>query len=153
MHKFNNIHVFCLDDSLFGHIRKQQITDLILIINENSMEITQKEYTKNVYAIIFAFFENLKNLTIAVSYTEDYIGIIKSYPSFSLYKLPPITFSSSTLTKLWITVNDFNDVRALLDGRLKELKIFIVQVDHIDNWISTTHHRVSSCRVLLTFFN
>ena len=67
MLRFNDIYVFCLDDSLFGHICKQQITDLILVINENNIEITTEEYTENVYGTILAFFKNLKYLTIIVS--------------------------------------------------------------------------------------
>jgi len=132
----NNIYIFCLDDSLFGHIRKEQITDLVLISNENNIEIPIREYTKDVYAIILACFENLKHLTIGLSSTN-------SYPCLSLYKLSPMTFLSSTLTKLCINVNDFSDVYALLDGRLKQLTVFIVQVDSISGWISTSHSRVS----------
>ncbi|CAF1098152.1 unnamed protein product [Rotaria sordida] len=122
-------HYF-MDDSLFQHIDKQQLTDLILIINENNTEITQKEYTKNVYANILAFFKNLKHLSIASSSVED-------YPLSSLCYLPSMTFSSSTLTKLSINVNDFDDCLSLLDGRLKQLTEFIVQVDYISNWTST----------------
>ncbi|CAF4418656.1 unnamed protein product, partial [Rotaria magnacalcarata] len=86
---------YFIDDSFFGHICKQQITDLILIINENNTEITQQEYIANVYAIILRFFKNLKHLSFASSSAND-------YPSLSLYCLPRITFSSSTLTKLCI---------------------------------------------------
>jgi hypothetical protein len=131
-----NIYVFYLDDSLFGHICKEQITDLILISNENNIEIPIREYTKDVYAIILAFFENLKHLTIVLS-------SINSYSCLSLNQLSPMTFSSSTLTKLCINVNEFSDVCALLDGRLKQLTIFIVQVGCINNWISTSRSRVS----------
>ncbi|CAF3701396.1 unnamed protein product [Rotaria sp. Silwood1] len=126
---------YLIGDSLFGHICKKQITNFTLIINENNIEITQKEYTKNVYANIFAFFENLKHLTIVLS-------SIKNYPSLSFCFLPSTTFSSSTLTELCINVEDFNDVHALLDGRLKQLTRFIVQVHLIEDHISTSHKRV-----------
>ena len=130
------MYVFYLDGSLVGHIFKRQITHLILISKENNTEITRKEYTRNVYAMILAFFENLKNLTIVLS-------SVNNYPSLSLYDLPPTTFSSLTLTKLCISVHGFNDVRALLDGRLKQLTIFIVQVESIGSQISTHDNGVS----------
>lgn len=54
MFKLNNIGVFCLDDSRFERLCKEQITSLTLT-NENDSEITKQEYTKNVYAPILAF--------------------------------------------------------------------------------------------------
>ncbi len=144
LHFLNKIDGFCLDDSLFGHICKQQITDLILIINENNMEMTEKRYTKNVYATILAFFENLKHLTIVLSFADN-------YPRLSFYNLSPMTFSSSILTELCINVNNFNDVHALLDGRLKQLTTLIVQVEFIHGSILNSSNRVSSCSVLFSF--
>ncbi|CAF0820594.1 unnamed protein product [Rotaria sordida] len=126
---------YFMDDSLFGHNFKQQITDLVLVSNENNIEITPKEYTKNVYAIIFVFFENLKHLSIVSSSINDYSPL-------SLYFLPSMTCSSSTLTKLCINVCDFTDVHALLDGRLKQLTTLIVQVDIISDLILTSYNRV-----------
>ncbi|CAF3591661.1 unnamed protein product [Rotaria sp. Silwood1] len=123
---------YFMDDSLFGHICKQQITNLILVINENNIEKIKKEaYTKNVYAVILAFFKNLKHLTIVESSSID------NYPRLSLCDLSPTTFFSSSLTKLCINVNSFDDVHALLDGRLKQLITLIVQVDSIHDRIST----------------
>ncbi|CAF1240033.1 unnamed protein product [Rotaria sordida] len=54
---------------------------------------------------------------------------INDYPPLSLYISQPLTFSSSTLTKLCIIVNDFDDCLALLDGPFKQLTVFIVQDD------------------------
>ncbi len=142
IHRLHYVYVFCLDDSLFGHNFKQQITDLVLVSKENDIEITTKEYTKNVYAIIFAFFENLKQLSIVSSSINDDL-------SLSLYLLPSMTCSSSALTKLCINVYDFNDVHALLDGRLKQLTTLIVQVGIISDLVVTSRNRVSLCEVLL----
>jgi len=141
--RFKNIYIFCLDDFLFGHICKEKITDLILINNDKNIGIKIDEYTKNVYAVIFAFFKNLKHLTMDVSSIDKYMRSMNTYPYLSLSYLPPMAFSSSTLNKLCISVYDFNDVRALLDGRLKQLTTFIVQVGVISDWISTSHNRVS----------
>ena len=72
MLRFNNIYVFCLDDSLFRHIFKQQITDLILIINENNIEITSMKTIPRMFMqLSLDFFENLKHLTIiAIIYQQ-----------------------------------------------------------------------------------
>ncbi|CAF2616346.1 unnamed protein product [Rotaria sp. Silwood2] len=123
---------FYLGDSHFRHICTQQITDLSLIINENNVEITDEDYTNSVYEIIFAFFENLRHLTIVLPSSNN-------YPLLSLYKSPSKTCFSLTLTKLCINAHNFNDVLALLDGRLKQLTTFVVQVDHINNRISTVY--------------
>ncbi|CAF3934677.1 unnamed protein product, partial [Rotaria sp. Silwood1] len=121
-----------MDDSLFGHIG-QQITNLILISNENDSSIISEEYTEHVYAIVFTVFENLKHLSIVPSSIND-------YPPLSLYDLPPMTFSSATLTKLCVNVYTFDDCLALLDGRLKQLTTFIVQIDFIDDWIAVPYN-------------
>jgi hypothetical protein len=133
---------FYLDDSRFRHIYTQQITDLILIIDENNIEMADEDFTNSVYGIIFAFFENLRHLTIVLPFSNN-------YPLLSLYKSPSKTCSSSTLTKLCINVLNFNYVLALLDGRLKQLTTFIVQVDVINNRISTLYKMVSSYFVII----
>jgi hypothetical protein len=137
MFSFKEMNVFLLDDSLFGHIYKEQITDLILIINENRKELTLAEYTKNVYAIILSLFKNLKHLSVILPSTNN-------YPSLLLYNLSPMTFSSSTITKLCISVCHFNDCLDLLDGRLKQLTTFIVEVNYITDEIIAFHDMVSS---------
>ena len=104
------------------------------------------EYTKNVFGTILRFFKNLKHLSIVSSSIND-------YPSLSLYYLPRMTLASSTLTKLVINVNSFTDIRALLDGRLKQLTTFIVEVFSIDNRLSRSYNKVSLCFVLLLFTN
>jgi len=70
---------------------------------------------------------------------------INDYSPLLLYFLPAMNFSSSILTKLCINVNDFNDVCALLDGRLKQLTTLIVQVGIITDLILTSPNRVSLC--------
>jgi hypothetical protein len=140
---FNNTYVFCLDDSFFGHNYKQQITDLILIGNENNIEKEPAKYTKNVYSIILPFFENLKHLSIASPSNENYPQSIYNYSNFYLYELPSTTFFSSTLTKLCVSVIQFNDCLTLLDGRLKQLTVFIVQVIYINSASITNPDRVS----------
>ncbi|CAF3685613.1 unnamed protein product [Rotaria sp. Silwood1] len=83
-----------------------------------------KYYTMNVYAIILIFFKNLKHLTIVSS-------SITYHPPLSLNDLSSTTFFSSTLTKLYIHVLNCDDCLAGIDGRLKQLATFIVQIDYI----------------------
>jgi len=144
MARLNSIYVFRLDDSLLEHICKQEIMDLTLIINENNSEITSKDYTMNVYLIILAFFENLEHLTILSSSIND-------YPPLSLYNLPPTIFSSSKLTKLCINVNGFGDCLNLLDGRLKQLTTFIVQMKYIIHMSLMSYDMVSLYLMILCF--
>ncbi len=54
-----------------------------------------------------------------------------------------MTFSSSTLAKLCINVNYFDDVRGLLDGRLKQLTTLIVEIKFISDRVSTPYNNVS----------
>ena len=135
MVRFNNVYVLCLDDSWFGRIFKQQITNLTLVINEDKIEINDEEYTKNIYAPVLVFFENLKCLSIVPSSADK-------CPLISLRLIPEKVFSSSTLTKLCINVSNFADCLLLLDGRLKQLTTFVVQVDWITNRMLTFEEKV-----------
>ncbi|CAF1499066.1 unnamed protein product [Rotaria sordida] len=128
------------DESIFQHIFKYQITELILENNNNnnncnSIEerILSKEYIENVYVSILTLFKNLKYLSIVGS-------SMINHPSLSICHLPSTTFISSILTKLCINVTSLDDCLYLLDGRLKQLTIFIVQIDYIDNNSSTIHN-------------
>ncbi|CAF1172263.1 unnamed protein product [Rotaria sordida] len=126
------------DESIFQYIFKYQIKELILENNDyyNCIEgtIVLKEYTKNVYLLIMNLFKNLKSLTIVPS------SSIINYPPLFIHDLPSTTFCSSILTNLCINVNSLDDCLYLLDGRLKQLTTFIVQVDCINNDSSIIHN-------------
>ncbi|CAF1476532.1 unnamed protein product [Rotaria sordida] len=128
------------DESIFQHIFKYQITELILENNNNNNNcnrieerILSKEYTENVYVAILTLFKNLKYLSIVGS-------SMINHPSLSICHLPSTTFISLILTKLCINVTSLDDCLYLLDGRLKQLTTFIVQIDYIDNNSSTIHN-------------
>ncbi|CAF3482744.1 unnamed protein product [Rotaria sp. Silwood1] len=125
------------DKSIFQHIFKYQITELILENNDNNdyadENISPKEYNKNVYVSILTLFENLQSLSIVGSFTS-------SYPPLSIVDLPSTTFCSSTLIKLCINVRSLDDCLYLLDGRLKQLTTFIVQIRYIHNDLSIIHN-------------
>ncbi len=114
------------------------------MIDEGIEEISMPDYTINVYAYILIFFEHLKYLSIIES-------TMNGYPSLSLSDLPSTTFYSSTLTKLSIEVNNFEDCLCLLDGRLKQLNTFIVRINDIDDHSSIMHNLVSSYFILDNF--
>ncbi|CAF1387174.1 unnamed protein product [Rotaria sordida] len=115
------------DGSVFRHIFQYQITDLILHNDDEYISKMRLDtYTENVYVPIWALFENIKHLTIVSSSLNE-------YPSLSICNLSPTTYSSSTLTILCVNVFEFNDCLCLLDGRLKQLRTFIVQINYIFN--------------------
>lgn len=125
-----------LADSRFAHIFKQQITDLILVFNENEAFVAVlKDYTVDIYAPILTLFENLQHLSIHGS-------SIAAYPGLSLCDLPAHTFSSSVLTKLCVNVSTFDDCLYLLDGRLTQSTIFIVRIYDIDTSSTIIHNAV-----------
>jgi hypothetical protein len=68
---------------------------------------------------------------------------ILGYPGLSIRYLPSSTFSSLTLTYLSINVITFTDCLCLLDGRLKQLRTFIVQIYSLDTDLSIFHNLVS----------
>jgi len=128
---------FYLDNSAFRHIFKYQIEDLILHNNDDySTETSLKIYTANVYAHIIVLFQNLKHLTIVAS-------SINEYPPLLFDALPSTTYFSSTLTVLCINVVGFDDCVSLLDGRLKQLTTFIVQIHDIYGSPSISENAVS----------
>jgi hypothetical protein len=92
-----------------------------------------KIYITNVYARIMVLFQNLKHLTIVPS-------PINNYPPLSLCVIEPSIYFSSTLSVLRIKLLDFYDCLALLDGRLKQLNTFIVQVIYINRPFNCSIH-------------
>ncbi|CAF3331759.1 unnamed protein product [Rotaria sp. Silwood1] len=63
-----------------------------------------------------------------------------SYPPLSILNLPSTIFCSLNLTKLCIYVDSLDDCLYLLDGHLKQLTTFIVQMNYIGNNLSIIHN-------------
>jgi hypothetical protein len=125
-----------LDQSSLRSIFQDQITNLILINDDDHIKDHGSIYTSKIYAHILNFFKNLKVLNIIET-------SVMSYPALSLCYLPSNTFSSSILTELHINVETFNDCLYLLDGRLKQLTRLSVTVDHVPKSISIINSMVS----------
>lgn len=124
-----------LDESLFKSNFRRQITNLILVNDDNNDQIDSlKDYTRNVYGYMLRCLENLKKFTVVQS--SDW------YPRLSFDDWLPNLFSSSTLTDLCIDVNNFDDCLYLLDGRLQQLTNLSVNVDYMEKSI-IIHKRVS----------
>ncbi|CAF3560007.1 unnamed protein product [Rotaria socialis] len=83
-------------------------------------------YFADVYVQILNVFENLKHLTIFPNSMEE-------YPSLSINDLPSNCYFSSSLTALCINMTHIDDCLAILDGRLKQLTTFIVQINCISD--------------------
>ncbi|CAF2819780.1 unnamed protein product [Rotaria sp. Silwood2] len=109
----------------FRCIFQRQITDLILVFENDFNEILEKNYTTDVYEYILKYFENLKHLFIMGSFP-------RFFPPLVLRNLPSTTFFSSTLNKLYINLMTYDDCLALLDGRLKQLTTLIVTIDKME---------------------
>ncbi|CAF4112063.1 unnamed protein product, partial [Rotaria magnacalcarata] len=122
------------DESSLRSVFQQQITSLTLVTNDKSARVgSSKQYTRNVYAYILNFFKNLTHLNIIGPY-------VMLCPGLSLCDLPSTTFYSSILTHLCIIVETFDDRLYLLDGRLKQLTTFNVNVYSIDTSSTSVHY-------------
>ncbi|CAF4472397.1 unnamed protein product, partial [Rotaria sp. Silwood2] len=124
---FNNkiaSHYFTIKSPVH-HIFQKQITNLILVCKTDNNILSIEQYTENVHKYIFNFCENLKHL----SFTGSCVRL-------SFRNLPLTICSSSTLYKLSISVNRFEDCLALLDGRLNQLNSFFVEIFN-DNYQSS----------------
>jgi hypothetical protein len=106
------------------------------------MERLSKNYTRNVYGHILNFFKNLKHLSLIETFNP-------SYRRLSIRHFPSNIFFSSTLTYLCINMNTLDDCLYLLDGRLKHLSTFIVEITFVDEYSSIVHNMVSFQQIRL----
>ncbi|CAF1183127.1 unnamed protein product [Adineta steineri] len=95
---------------------------------------------------------NIKSL-ILESQSMERILLAANYPNLTELKLYNVndhivsrhftafkTWSSLNLTKLCVDVCRFDDCFALLDGRLKQLNTFIVNIDRMDDELSSVYN-------------
>ncbi|CAF4511882.1 unnamed protein product [Rotaria socialis] len=115
--------------SPFHRIFPQQIIDLILVYKESRQMFSMEQYTKELHKNIFNFFKNLQHLSINGSCLF-----------LSFRNLPLTTCSSLNLKKLCVGVKSFEDCLALLDGRLKELTTFILEISNMNDKVSTVYN-------------
>ncbi|CAF2038806.1 unnamed protein product [Rotaria magnacalcarata] len=126
-----------------GHFLRQ-ITDLTLVF-QNTIYDASTHYSLDTYRFIMQIFGNLKHLSIIGSYRWMFLDL--SYDN----SLPPVTFSSSTLTKLRIRVTSYTVCLAVLDGRFKQLRTLIVDIIDMDLHQSYVYNMVSLYFIKLIF--
>ncbi|CAF3642706.1 unnamed protein product [Rotaria socialis] len=139
----HNVHFLDLPNAILLLILKKLdnmdvLYSLLGINNQRLDNIVQKTtFTTILNFESISANDDFCSIILSVSKSLHHLSILSSsingYPPLSLHNLPSTIFFSSTLTKLCINVNDFNDCLALLDGRLKQLTTFIVQIKYIEN--------------------
>ncbi|CAM4843667.1 unnamed protein product [Rotaria magnacalcarata] len=108
----------------FIHVFKDQITHLSVKISDEIRNELRLKLLTDIYNCIFALIANLKYLDLSVN---DNYFLRRSL----LSGLSSTTFSSSSIVHLNIKMNNFDDCRYLLDGRLTQLHAFIANLDYI----------------------
>ncbi|CAF1451780.1 unnamed protein product, partial [Rotaria sordida] len=110
----------CTDKKVSSHIFKDQIRRLFITIDNNNIT---KLPIINILNYMLTVFTNLICLTLYESSYRNRLLLCFDDP-------PPTTFRSSTLFKLNIRVEFFEDCLYLLDGRFNQLHT--VNVDMVD---------------------
>ncbi|CAF1445879.1 unnamed protein product, partial [Rotaria magnacalcarata] len=113
-----------LEKCSFIHVFKDQITHLSVKISDEIRNELRLKLLTDIYNCIFALIANLKYLDLSVN---DNYFLRRSL----LSGLSSTTFSSSSIVHLNIKMNNFDDCRYLLDGRLTQLHVFIANLDYI----------------------
>ncbi|CAF4842747.1 unnamed protein product, partial [Rotaria sp. Silwood2] len=125
------------DEILSSGIFKNQITTLFTTIHNNNNNDDYDEMllsTRNIFDYIFIFFTNLIDLTFYESSYKNRLPLYFADP-------PSHTFRSSTLLKLNVRIQSFDDCLYLLDGRFNQLHTLYVDLtsihrpNHIQNQV------------------
>ena len=108
------IHLCHLDQSPFRHLLQEQIQDLILLCKHHINAALTPQKTKSDFCT-----------------------------SLHARHLPSTTCSSSTIQKLKVHLDRFEDCLVLLDGRLKQLTTLIVTISSANFGVGKYYKRVS----------
>ena len=95
------------------------------------------ETGSNIFALILSLCPKL----VVLNFCDMFPTRSYSPPLFYLLRKG---CTPSTLTKLIINMASLIDCFYLLDGRLKQLNTFIVQIQYISNWKSIPRNKVST---------
>ncbi|CAM4837432.1 unnamed protein product [Rotaria magnacalcarata] len=113
------------DETLSSGIFKNQITTLFITIDSD------KEYYECMLSSVANICNYILNvftrLTALVSYESSYKNLVRLNFNETLL----VTFRSSTLLKLYIRVQCFEDCLYLLDGRFDQLHTLYIDLSHI----------------------
>jgi hypothetical protein len=130
----SQIFYICLDQSSLAHIFKNQISILVIKITKNQTFV--KDIT-NIFSRVLTIFTNVRLLNFDPSFHIDIEPV-----SFNWQLIQP--FSSSILKELHINVKHIDDCLYLLNGCLKQLEKFYVNIDIIFPHWSTINTKVYS---------
>ena len=121
-----------LDKSVFIQKFKEKILHLAVTINDRIMTQYTFKLVTDIYERIFLLFPNLIQLELDL---EDNCGLSPGLVnSISLNGC-----TSSSITYLRIRVVSLDACLYLLDGRLSQLHVFIVQVDQMRHSLRTNN--------------
>jgi hypothetical protein len=129
-----------LDESLFIHKVKYNISHVTFKIHDYITTEYMWNLVTNIYAHIYVALPNLTHLEFDL---EDTCG----FPPTPFCKLPTTSCYSSRISYLRIRVYSLDDCLYLLDGRLSQLHTFIVEVDHMRYCDMTYNKTVRSFEV------
>ncbi|CAF1264653.1 unnamed protein product [Rotaria sordida] len=119
-----SIRCLFTDETLSSGIFKNQITTLVITINRNDDYFEMLSSVVNIYDYIFSVFTHL---IVVALYESSYKDCVRLCFNDSLHP----NIRSSTLLKLNIKVQCFNDCLYLLDGRFNQLHTFYVDLVRI----------------------
>ncbi|CAF3575023.1 unnamed protein product [Rotaria sordida] len=119
-----SIRCLFTDETLSSGIFKNQITTLVITINKNDDYLEMLSSVVNIYDYIFSVFTHL---IVVALYESSYKDCVRLSFNDSLHP----NIRSSTLLKLNIKVQCFNDCLYLLDGRFNQLHAFYVDLVRI----------------------
>ena len=129
------------DDSILRNLLTEQITHLnIDIQNETTSQLS--EILSNIFALILSLCKRLINLNFCQLFSHR-------NSSICIFKLSSTSCISSTLTKLKINVETFDDCLYLLDGRLNCLSTLIIHVKKISFTLSNIDNTVSIISIIV----
>jgi hypothetical protein len=112
---------------IFSFLELSYISIRHLVVLIDNIESRRHDNLRiNVFERIFALFTNLKDLDFGQS-------IKWLYPMLAFNDLSGKSCFSSTIVNLRIDVETFNECLNLLDGRLGQLRTFIVRINIICN--------------------
>ena len=113
-----------------------QITHLEVHIRDKQRGQIPAGSPLGIFTSVLMMGECLTNLTFSLWWIDE-------SRDFSFLARPSIICQSSTLTKLVITVYNFDDCLYLLDGRLKRLSTLIIDIKKLRNPLANIDNTVS----------
>ncbi|CAF1318472.1 unnamed protein product [Rotaria sp. Silwood1] len=131
------VFLYISGSTILRSLLTNQITHLNIEIKDETIAELCNENKSNIFPFILSLSKQLIDLTFSeMTYTQR-LGI-------STFNLSLTSCISSTLIKLKIDVNTFDDCLYLLDGRLECLSILIVKIREISMSLSKIDNTVSS---------